>query len=515
MRRRGMSAVQVGLIALVVIVVGTFLGFTKDIPFTRPFEIKAVFESANSIRTNSPVRVAGVQVGKVKSISGEGDSDTAVLTLQIDKKGLPIHADATAKIRPRIFLEGNFFVDLTTGTPEAPELGNGDTLKVTQTATPVQLDQVLTALQDDTRNDLKVILDELGTALSAKPTLAQDRRGDPSTRGQTGAEAFNDAYDDIAPAERDVAIVNEALLGTEPGRDVRRLISGLARATGGLNRHESQLRDLVTNLSTTMGAFAAEQGALRQTVRDLGPTLTTTNRALTSLNRAFPPTRAFARDILPGVRETPAVIRAGLPWIAQVRRLVQPAELRGLARDASPASRDLAGFVNASQRLFPQADLLAKCASRVILPTGEVPIRDRFATGQPNYREFAYSLVGLAGESQNGDGNGQYVHFQPGGGPTTLALGSGAPNLASPLAQGFPGNGTQPKMPARKPAFDADTPCYRSARPDLNGPWGAAGGFGTVLAGPAGTTTPGLPAVPSPGAPLGVAAKAKAARAKP
>ena len=33
--------------------------------------------------------------------------------MEIEDKGLPIHKDATLKIRPRIFLEGNFFVDLS------------------------------------------------------------------------------------------------------------------------------------------------------------------------------------------------------------------------------------------------------------------------------------------------------------------------------------------------------------------------------------------------------------------
>ena len=67
--------------------------------------------------------------------------------MEINDDGLPIHEDATAKIRPRIFLEGNFFVDLQPGTPRARRSPDGDTIKVTQTATPVQLDQVLTALQ--------------------------------------------------------------------------------------------------------------------------------------------------------------------------------------------------------------------------------------------------------------------------------------------------------------------------------------------------------------------------------
>ena len=37
--------------------------------------------------------------------------------ITVGKAGRPIHDDARAKIRPRIFLEGNFFVDLEPGTP--------------------------------------------------------------------------------------------------------------------------------------------------------------------------------------------------------------------------------------------------------------------------------------------------------------------------------------------------------------------------------------------------------------
>ena len=59
-RRRTRSPVLIGLIALAVIVVLVFLGFSKDIPFTEPFEVNASFQSANSIRPGSPVRIAGV-----------------------------------------------------------------------------------------------------------------------------------------------------------------------------------------------------------------------------------------------------------------------------------------------------------------------------------------------------------------------------------------------------------------------------------------------------------------------
>jgi virulence factor Mce-like protein len=257
-RRMPRSPAGIGLLTLVIIAILVYLGFTKDIPFTKPFEVDAVFTSANSIRANSPVRIAGVEVGKVKEIKPQEGGYGAVVVMQIRKDGLPLHADATAKIRPRIFLEGNFFVDLKPGSPGAPELESGDTIKVTQTATPVQLDEVLTALQSDTRQDLKELLHGLAVALRSEPTAAQDRGSDPSARGETAAQSFNDAYDDIPAAERSTAQVFEAFLGAEPSRDVARLIEGTARTTGALVRNENALKDLITNFNVTMGAFASE-----------------------------------------------------------------------------------------------------------------------------------------------------------------------------------------------------------------------------------------------------------------
>ena len=67
-RRPPRSPFAVGLIALVVIAILVFLGFTKDIPFTRPYQVKAVFTSSNGLRPDSPVRIAGVEVGKVKRV---------------------------------------------------------------------------------------------------------------------------------------------------------------------------------------------------------------------------------------------------------------------------------------------------------------------------------------------------------------------------------------------------------------------------------------------------------------
>ena len=465
------SPVAIGVITLVIILIGTYLGFTKDIPFTTPYQVKATFESANSIRAGSPVRIAGVNVGKVAKVEASEDSDASVVTLSLNKQALPIHEDATAKIRPRIFLEGNFFVDLRPGSPGAPELDDGGVIKVTQTASPVQLDEVLTSLQSDTRQDLKDVLDGLATALNRKPTAADDRDADKSARGETGAESFNDAYVDIPESERSTAQVFEAFLGQEPGKDLSRLIDGTARTTGALIRNEEQLKDLITNFNITTAAFASESSNLQSTIRLLAPTLESANGAFASLNAAFPPTRAFAREILPGVRETPATIEASFPWVEQTRKLVGPSELGGLVKELSPATRDLARLTDAAIDLLPQTTLTSRCANKVLLPAGDLVVKDEFETGAENYKEFFWGLTALAGEGQNFDGNGMYVRFQPGGGSQAVSMGQAGVgsgellgnNVAVPL-------GNRPFYPGKRPPYRPDVPCHTNKLPNLNGP---------------------------------------------
>jgi phospholipid/cholesterol/gamma-HCH transport system substrate-binding protein len=469
--RRGASPFAVGLLVLIGIGLVTYLGFTKDVPFTHGFRVKAVFESANSIRPNSPVRIAGVNVGKVKGIDREPGTNAAVVTMEIDRKGLPIHKDATARIRPRIFLEGNFFVDLQPGTPATPTIDDGDTLPVSQTAGPVQLDQVLTALQRDTRTDLKRFVKSLAVALTYKPSRASDTSADPLARGESAAESLNDSIRYGSTALRGTAEVTDAFTGSQP-HDLSKLIDGLHRTTEGLSRDQGELQQLVANLNTTLAATASESHNLGLTIRRLPTTLEAADGALDSLNAAFPNTRAFAREILPGVRETGPTIDAGFPWVQQTRALLGPDELQGLVQELSPTTADLAKVVDTSVDLFPQADLASKCLTQVVLPTGNVKIQDGpLSTGVENFKEFWYAMVGLAGEGQNFDGNGQYVRFQPGGGDQTVSLGTAGGNAGDTLF----GNavikplGTRPRFPGRRPPYRPDVPCYTNTLPNLNG----------------------------------------------
>ena len=82
-------------------------------------------------RPGSPVRIAGVNVGKVTGVEASSRRRDrahrrgAIVHMEIEKAGLPIKTDARMKVRPRIFLEGNCFVDLSPGSPSAPALPEG------------------------------------------------------------------------------------------------------------------------------------------------------------------------------------------------------------------------------------------------------------------------------------------------------------------------------------------------------------------------------------------------------
>ena len=211
---------------VVLLVVGSYLAYTKEIPFAdKGFEVEATFENAATLRATAPVRIAGVNVGEVTDVELVGDA--AQVTFTVNDAGLPIHEDATIEIRPRLFLEGNFFLELTPGSPSAPELEDGGSIPITQTATAVQLDQVLSALEGDIRLNLRRLLEGYGTALTYEPT----RRGGPQPgsrlQGETAAESLNDSFEYGAAAGRGAAIVNDALIGQERG-DLSGLIAAQA-----------------------------------------------------------------------------------------------------------------------------------------------------------------------------------------------------------------------------------------------------------------------------------------------
>jgi phospholipid/cholesterol/gamma-HCH transport system substrate-binding protein len=486
--RSGMSPVRAGLIALVVILIGTWFAFSKDIPFTDTYRIQAVFENSNLVAPRSPVRIAGIDVGKVVEVERYKDTDMSVVTMEITDSGRPVGKDATLKIRQRLFLEGNFFVDLKPGTPGAEELPDGGLVPVTQTSMPVQLDQVLTTLQADTRRSLQDTFIGFGEALDSEPTAADDADQDPDVRGLTGAQALNKALETAVPALRGSAIGAESLRGTET-HDLSRMIKGIAGVSRGLAVNESQLSELLTDFNTAMGAFASRAPQLEETVRLLGPTAGNLRRGLASVDAALPPTREFSRAILPGVRETPPTIAAAGPWLDQAIPFFSSQELGGLLKDLSPPTRDLARATHDSRDLVRESDDFNRCITEVIIPTGNIKVDDgEFSSNTENYKEFWHAVAGQAGEGGGFDGNGPFLRLSaPGGsraitsGKTNYQLESLHANASQPLLR------SAPAFPNSLPPLRRDVPCHKNPVPDVNGSFsvGPADGSRANAAAPA------------------------------
>ena len=469
----------IGLIMVVVLAVASYVAFTKNVPWGGGTEYQAVFNSAQNLRPNSPVRIAGVEVGKVTEVKPVGGDQAAsdaegaaavqsgaLVTMELDDEGLPLKQDATFKLRPRLFLEGNLFVDLRPGSPSAPAVDEGYTFPPNQTANSVQLDEVLTgALQADVRKDLQIFLDQFGKALI-------DEKGAQSLR------ALNDAAPD---AFKYASQVNQAFLGRNP-HDLSSLIRNLDRVVRGLGRNRNALTGLVRNLRITTGSFAAQDVALERAIAELPNTLDAGQRAFVSLNGAFPAMRAFAREALPGVRSTPETLRVATPLLRQLRGLASNGELRGLVADLRPTVPKLALLTRRTIPFLKQSRALSSCFNNVILPWSNDRIystnENYMTTHGPKgkvYEETGYGLAGISGESRSGDANGQYIRVIAGGGANTVESVDLNGETTGVGLTPFEIAGAMPAIEdSQKTPYKPKVPCENQEPPDL----GATGGPG-------------------------------------
>jgi phospholipid/cholesterol/gamma-HCH transport system substrate-binding protein len=439
------SPFKAGLIGVILIVAVTYGAYTKfSNPFASPYTIHAIVPNANELRPQSLVRIAGVNVGKVTSISpsckggppGSGAPCSAAdVTMTIDNNGLPIHKDASFWIRPRIFLEGNFFVDLNPGTPEAPVAPSGWVFPIQQTREPVQFGQLLTSLQSDTRSNLRTLLQQYGLAV------------------YQGGPAYNASITYWKPAYQWGAAVSHDTLGEQP-HDLSGWIDKAGVVNGALSAHPQNLKNLVTDLDTTALAFARENTALQNAVAELPHTLQVAIPALIALDRDLcsgpqpgppncpkGPLPRFADALIPAAKSTPALVDNALPFFHQLRLLVSPSELGGCPTPGAPLKRcgltaNLSSAIPALAKLnaynIPfmrdQVRAASSCQVNVILPWSHLEIHDSHFNSsngfpaRPVYVEGVDYLPGLAGESRDFDANGPYVRILGTGGSLTYSL---------------------------------------------------------------------------------------------
>ena len=133
----------VGLLSTYVIVQNQRL----RIPFVEetPFQLKAELQTAQAVAPGQgqTVRVAGVRVGDISDV--EYDDGVAVVTMDIDRKYLPVYRDASVLLRPKTGLK-DMFLELDPGTQDAGEFEDGEAIPAANTAPDVNLDEILEAL---------------------------------------------------------------------------------------------------------------------------------------------------------------------------------------------------------------------------------------------------------------------------------------------------------------------------------------------------------------------------------
>ncbi|MBI5902806.1 MAG: MCE family protein, partial [Deltaproteobacteria bacterium] len=116
------------------------------------------FDSASGLDKDASVRVAGVEVGRIKEISLQ--DSRAHLVLEI-KPGIKVRKDFTAVLTTKGLL-GEKYLELIPGSPSAPLLKEGD--EITRTTSYVDMDRLLTILSDVSK-DIKGVTESLNKVL--------------------------------------------------------------------------------------------------------------------------------------------------------------------------------------------------------------------------------------------------------------------------------------------------------------------------------------------------------------
>ena len=456
MRRRASRAsnLRAGVIALGLTVVILFLGFNKGVPGRHHYTVNVMFPSAaglltgSSVHPGSPVRVAGVNVGQVDSIQ-KGKGSTALVGLRITDAGRPIHTDATAKIRPRLFLEGNFAIELSPGSPSAPEIKDGGTIPIGQTASSVPLYEVLNTFDRATRDDLRTLVKEFANTLD-----------------HGGAQGLNRTYRQAPGALRNVAVASEATLGTEP-HDLSQLVADSARTAAAVDARRNDLAELITTFDRNATLLASRRQELARSISGLDALTREAPPQLRAVDSTTGPLTRFARASERPLRQSPPVLDAALPFLRVADQLVAPNAAPALVHDLRPTVHTLAAIEQPLGDLLSLVTPVTACVRDHALPVLTSKLNDgQLSTGQPVIDEFLHASGGLVSSSQNFDGNGFYTRYSFGSGQDLVATGTGEQQT---FAFGQY-QGSRPTKPKQDPPFRPNAPCEDQALPNLGAP---------------------------------------------
>jgi phospholipid/cholesterol/gamma-HCH transport system substrate-binding protein len=285
------------------------------------------FEDASPLIKGNDVKAGGVKVGQIGSI--EVEDGIAKVGLVLDEEVLPIHEDATARVRP-VGLLGERYVEIDRGSPEAPVLEDGASLSVKHTSRATDLDEVLNMVDGPTGKSLSFLVTTLGQGI-----LGRGEKADRAIQALAPALEDTDRLAQILDDQN--AVLTELLASVEP------VAQQLAVDDG------RQLDALIEAADDTLAATSRNDAELAETLEQLPDALRETRATLEALANAAGSTtpvlsalRPLTDDLVQVSDELTAFSRSAAPALDGLDPLLEHAEV--LIARARPVARTLASL---------------------------------------------------------------------------------------------------------------------------------------------------------------------------
>jgi phospholipid/cholesterol/gamma-HCH transport system substrate-binding protein len=294
-----------------------------------PLRLKAEFSTAQAVTAGQgqTVRVSGVRIGDIGDVELRDGRAVVEMVIDPEYEGM-VRTDARALLRPKTGLK-DMFIDLEPGSKEAPAAEAGFTVPISATAPDVNPDEILSELDAETRDYLKLLIGDAGSGLEG--------------RGLDLRELLRR----FEPTHRDLARVNSEV--AERRGNLRRLITSLNQHNDELASRGDDLAGLVDSSAAVMRRFAAEGANVSAAVGELPGALEQTTETMGKLERYGRLLGPTAERLRPAARALAPANDAVRPLAIETTPLLRN-DIRPFVREARPVVRDLR----------PAADDLAK-----------------------------------------------------------------------------------------------------------------------------------------------------------
>jgi phospholipid/cholesterol/gamma-HCH transport system substrate-binding protein len=387
---------RTGLIVLLVGAGAFYYSLTHSLPFTGSGGrvLRAEFTAPNQVSGptplgsggQTPVRVNGVDVGHVDSVTPADGGRAGIVSMRITDDAVRLHADATVTARFRTLLGAEYEVELNPGSPSAPPL-RGSLIPVSRTSVQSEVDDVLRVFSGNTPSAVRSDLSQLGQGLAGRPAGA--------------------LIDSLAPALQPTPAAFAALRG-QATDDLSALVHSAATTTSTLGRYQTSLRQLISGGQSTFRATADERIPLARTLQDAPAALDATVSVSHSIEATLPSLDTLIAALRPGVRDLAPAARATRPAAVELASVL--AHAKPLLRDLRPAVSQLAAAAPAGQALV---DSLAPTVTRLndqLIPYLQKPDSD---LKQPLYELIAPTIATLGSAASEYDNHAHVLHFPP------------------------------------------------------------------------------------------------------